>query len=298
MREYVEDREVTAWLLLDRSASMGFGPVDRQKDVGAGRGRHDASPRCSPAAATGSARCCSTTTVERPIPPGQGRNQVLRIASALLRRRPARRRRGTATDLSTGCCAGRARARPAPSLRGRHLGLHQPARLGAAAVAARPAARRRRHPGRRSARVRAARPSGMVYVEDAETGEQIFVDTDDPVFRERLRAAARRAAGRRCRPRPARPAPSCTRSGPTRTSSAPWPGSPSCAGGGGDELRVARGCCCRAAAGAAAGRRPTGAAAPARPAGGRAGRRTGWSRAAPAARRWRARRAGAAPRRR
>jgi uncharacterized protein (DUF58 family) len=32
---------------------------------------------------------------------------------------------------------------------------------------------------------------GMVYVEDAETGEQIFVDTSDPVFRERLRAAAR-----------------------------------------------------------------------------------------------------------
>ena len=31
---------------------------------------------------------------------------------------------------------------------------------------------------------------GMVYVEDAETGEQIFVDTDDPVFRARLRAAA------------------------------------------------------------------------------------------------------------
>jgi uncharacterized protein (DUF58 family) len=30
----------------------------------------------------------------------------------------------------------------------------------------------------------------MVYVEDAETGEQIFVDTDDPQFRLRLRAAA------------------------------------------------------------------------------------------------------------
>lgn len=31
---------------------------------------------------------------------------------------------------------------------------------------------------------------GMVYVEDCETGEQIFVDTDDEVFRERLRSAA------------------------------------------------------------------------------------------------------------
>ncbi|MGF7473624.1 hypothetical protein WFJ45_22940, partial [Salmonella enterica subsp. enterica serovar Minnesota] len=32
---------------------------------------------------------------------------------------------------------------------------------------------------------------GMVYVEDAETGEQIFVDTDDPVFQRRLRELAR-----------------------------------------------------------------------------------------------------------
>ena len=32
--------------------------------------------------------------------------------------------------------------------------------------------------------------AGMVYVEDAETGEQIFVDTNDPQFRARLRAAA------------------------------------------------------------------------------------------------------------
>ena len=32
--------------------------------------------------------------------------------------------------------------------------------------------------------------AGLVYVEDAETGEQIFVDTSDPQFRSRLRAAA------------------------------------------------------------------------------------------------------------
>jgi len=32
--------------------------------------------------------------------------------------------------------------------------------------------------------------AGMIYVEDAETGEQIFVDTDDPGFRARLSEAA------------------------------------------------------------------------------------------------------------
>ena len=33
VREFVEDREVTAWLLLDRSASMDFGPVERRKHL-------------------------------------------------------------------------------------------------------------------------------------------------------------------------------------------------------------------------------------------------------------------------
>src|SRR5947208_14771042 len=33
VREYTEDRELTAWLLLDRSPSMGFGPVGRTKET-------------------------------------------------------------------------------------------------------------------------------------------------------------------------------------------------------------------------------------------------------------------------
>ena len=31
VREFTEDRELTAWLLLDHSPSMGFGPVSRTK---------------------------------------------------------------------------------------------------------------------------------------------------------------------------------------------------------------------------------------------------------------------------
>ena len=74
--------------------------------------------------------------------------------------------------------------------------------------------------------------AGMIYVEDAETGEQIFVDTDDAGFQQRLRAAGRRAAGRSAGRPPARPGSTCSRCRPTRTSCARWPGSPSCAGGG------------------------------------------------------------------
>ena len=33
VRTYLEDRELTAWLLLDRSSSMGFGPTDRPKET-------------------------------------------------------------------------------------------------------------------------------------------------------------------------------------------------------------------------------------------------------------------------
>ena len=33
VRQYSEDRELTAWLLLDRSPSMGFGPIDRPKEL-------------------------------------------------------------------------------------------------------------------------------------------------------------------------------------------------------------------------------------------------------------------------
>src|SRR5690606_41444740 len=32
VRQYAEDREITAWFLLDLSPSMGFGPVHRPKD--------------------------------------------------------------------------------------------------------------------------------------------------------------------------------------------------------------------------------------------------------------------------
>ena len=31
VRQYIDDRELTAWLLLDRSPSMGFGHDDRTK---------------------------------------------------------------------------------------------------------------------------------------------------------------------------------------------------------------------------------------------------------------------------
>ncbi|HEY7718146.1 MAG TPA: DUF58 domain-containing protein [Pedococcus sp.] len=190
VRQYVEDREVTAWLLLDRSPSMGFGPVDRQKE-------HvlvEVATTLAQVLARGGNRVGAVlfnNAVELTVPPGQGRRQVLRLAHELLR--PAEPT-GTRTDLAVLLRAGLGVARrrslvvvvsdfisepgwerPLALLAQRHdvvaLQVHDPREHELPAV-------------------------GMVYVEDAETGEQIFVDTGDPQFQRRLREVAeeRRAA--------------------------------------------------------------------------------------------------------
>ena len=185
VREYVEDREVTAWLLLDRSASMSFGPVDRQKSLVTA----EVATTLAYLLARGGNRIGALLLDDgvRTIPPGSGRNQVLRISRALLEppREPADR---TTTDLGVLL----------------HVGLGVARRRSLVVVVSdfisqpgweRPLSLLTRRHDVVALQVADPRESdlpsvGMVYVEDAETGEQIFVDTSDPVFRERLAAAA------------------------------------------------------------------------------------------------------------
>ena len=61
VRQFVEDREVTAWFLLDLSPSVDFGTAATEKRP-AGGFRRRVSPACSPGTATGSARSSSTGT--------------------------------------------------------------------------------------------------------------------------------------------------------------------------------------------------------------------------------------------
>ena len=194
VREYLEDREVTAWLLLDCSASMGFGPIERRKHIVL----TEIAATVAQLLARGGNRIGAVlfdTEIERIIPPGLGRNQVLRILSPLLatsgtdasRERSARGGRRT-TDLTVPLRAalGIVRRRSLIVVVSDFLsepGWERP--LGMLA---------RRHDAlgiqvvdRREFELPAA---GMIYVEDAETGEQIFVDSDDPAFQHRLRAAA------------------------------------------------------------------------------------------------------------
>src|SRR6476469_2300104 len=84
VREYAEDRELTAWLLLDHSASMGFGPLHRTKE----RVLCEVAATVAQLFVQGGNRVGAivydndrTTT----IPPRQGRNQVLALIDELLR---------------------------------------------------------------------------------------------------------------------------------------------------------------------------------------------------------------------
>ena len=189
VRQYVEDRALTAWLLLDRSPSMSFGPVERPKELVL----TELASTLARLLTRGGNRVGAilyNNTVERTIPPSATRNQVLRLTRDLLRPAPSS---GTATDLSGLVLAGLS------SIKRRSLvlllsdfisepGWERPLSLLG-----------RKH---ELVAIRLFDPReaelpdvGLIVVEDAETGEQLYVDTSDPEFRRRFRevAAAREA---------------------------------------------------------------------------------------------------------
>src|SRR5688500_11961743 len=89
VREYVEERELTAWLLLDHSASMGFGPVDRQKDLVLAEVATTLAHVLTRGGSRGGA-IVMDTGVDAVLPPGAGRTQALRLAETLSARRAER----------------------------------------------------------------------------------------------------------------------------------------------------------------------------------------------------------------
>jgi len=183
VRQYTEERELTAWLLLDRSPSMGFGPIDRPKELVLGE------------LATTLARLLTRegnrvgailfdNEIEETLPPRSSRNQVLALARSLTR---PPRRDGRVTDLTvvlesahgafrrrslviliSDFITGPGWERPLLQLTERHevvaIRLVDP-------------------------REYELPDGGVIVVEDAETGEQLVVDSSDGEFRRRLREA-------------------------------------------------------------------------------------------------------------
>ena len=84
VRQYTEDRELTAWLLLDRSRSMAFGPEGRGKDVVS----TELALTLARLLVRGGNRVGALLYdehVERMVPPRSGRTHVLRLGHELTR---------------------------------------------------------------------------------------------------------------------------------------------------------------------------------------------------------------------
>jgi len=189
VRQYVEDREITAWFLLDLSPSMDFGTVETQNvkrtvlidfvtTLARLLTRH--GNRVGAMFATGGSQ------VDRTIPARGGRIQVLRLINDLLKQ--PRLPQAAFTDLTplleSALNAIKKRSlvfiisdfisapgweRPLKLLSRRHellsIRLWDPREIDIPDI-------------------------GPVIMEDAETGEQLYVDTHDRKFRQRFREAA------------------------------------------------------------------------------------------------------------
>jgi len=185
VRQYVEDREITAWFLLDLSPSVDFGVSENQKrtvlvdfvtTLARLLTRH--GNRVGAIFYGGK--------VERTIPAHSGRNQVLRLVNDLLKQ--PRLPRSPATNLTpllqSALSAIKQRSlvfiisdfislpgweKPLSLLNQKHEVL----------------AVRLWDP-----REKELPDVGPIIMEDAETGEQLYVDTHDRKFRQRFKAAA------------------------------------------------------------------------------------------------------------
>jgi uncharacterized protein (DUF58 family) len=183
VKEFYEDRELTAWLLLDTTASMGFGPLARHK----GHVLTELATTIAYVLVRGGNRVGAMLfggpgTAGVTIPPGGGRRHVLRIAKALLD--GPKKGTGSPTDLSVllKSAAGVARRRGLVIVISDFLS--EPGwekALGMLAQRHEVVCLRVTDP-----REHELPAAGLMWVEDSETGEQLFVDTDDPVFRKRL----------------------------------------------------------------------------------------------------------------
>ncbi|MET8863525.1 DUF58 domain-containing protein [Nonomuraea sp. NPDC004580] len=197
MRVFTEDRELTVWLVLDRSASMAAGRP--------GRAKHDVLAELALVLTRlfgrGGNRVGALlydTGMLRVVPPGTSRRHALRIAAELDRTAErasgGRRGGGATTDLAEMLdAAGRlARRRALILVLSDFIGEGDWERSLQRLA--------RRHEVVALRIVDTADDvlpeAGLIVVEDAETGEQLVVDSADPLLRVRLReAVATREAG-------------------------------------------------------------------------------------------------------
>ncbi|GIF63664.1 DUF58 domain-containing protein [Asanoa ishikariensis] len=183
VRQYTEERELTAWLVLDQSASMRFGETPQGKDSML----TDLAVCLARLFTRGGNRVGAIlydNRAHRVVPPRTGRDHVLRLTDLVTA--PTADRGGGSTDLAAmlRLAAGSARRRSLVFVVSDFIGEGDWAgELTRLALRHEVVAIRVVHPAELD-----LPDLGLVLVEDAETGEQLLADTGDPLFRERLRA--------------------------------------------------------------------------------------------------------------
>ncbi len=185
VRQYVEDREITAWFLLDLSPSVDFGSLQSQKrtvliDL------VTTLARLLTRHGNRVGAILYTSRIERTIPARGGKIQVLRLANDLLKQ--PRLHHVPFTDL-TPLLVGGLRA-----IKNRSLIFIVSDYISAPGWERPLGLLNQRH---EVIAVRLWDPRevelpdiGPLIMEDAETGEQVYVDTHDKKFRQRFAEAA------------------------------------------------------------------------------------------------------------
>ena len=185
VRQYIEDREITAWFLLDLSPSMAFGALDRPKEsvivdlVGV-------LARLLTRNGNRIGAILYDNKLELVVPPRGGRPQVLRLINDIQRQQSSAG--GSMTDLA------KLLESSFNSIKRRSLVLL------VSDFICQPGWERAMDRLNRKHELLAVRvwdpreldlpDVGVVLVEDSETGEQMSVDTSDRGFRRRFKEAA------------------------------------------------------------------------------------------------------------
>ncbi len=184
VRQYTEDRDLTAWLVLDQSASMRFGAGQQGKDsVLAELGISLARLLSQGGNRVGA--ILFDNKLQRVIPPRTGRTHVLRLAHEVTG--PAGTRAdGNTTDLA------RMLRLAASTARRRSLIFVISDFIGNADWESALTRLNHRHEVvalRIIDQMEVVLPDlGLVLIEDAETGEQLLADTSDPLFQQRYQS--------------------------------------------------------------------------------------------------------------
>jgi len=205
VRQFIEDRDLTAWFLLDLSGSVDFGSSDVTK-LGLSAGFVATLARVITRHGNRVGAVLYGRRVENVLPPGASRVHVLRLLQQMRKPRP-QEAPIDARQLKAARKGGSAKSALRPGTRLADL-LHAAAGIvrrrslvfvvsdfisepGWAEALGRLARRHEVIAVRLVDPAEMALPDvGLVTVEDAETGEQLFIDASDPSFRARYAAIA------------------------------------------------------------------------------------------------------------